>query len=248
MYCFLSSIFVPVDLSSMENMIPIKTSCTVAQGNCECFDHLTDEQNRLIEENQVTIEYKKGEIITKQGSFTSHVLLIEDGLVKVYYEGRNESLILRISPPGCLIGLTSVPNNSNVFHFSSAAYVNTTAKLIDINIIRKFILENPKFANSIITILSENAIQKNNRFFCLTQKQSYGKLADLLLCLAGNIFKDNSFDLLLTRKELAELAGMSTESVIRTLKLFQDDGLIKNTGKSFHIIDPEGLYKISELG
>jgi len=232
----------------MQKNVSIKTSCTVSQGNCECFDFLTEEQLNLIEENQVIIEYKKGETIAKQGSFTSHVLLIVDGLAKVFYAGRNESLILRIAPSGSLIGLTAVPDNSNIFHFSAAAYVNTVAKLIDINIIRRFILENAKFANSIITILSENATQKNQRFFCLTQKQSYGKLADLLLCLAGNIFKNESFELLLTRKELAELAGMSTESVIRTLKLFQDDGLIENTDKNFKIIDPDGLYKISELG
>ena len=95
---------------------------------------------------------------------------------------------------------------------------------------------------------SETAIQKNERFFCLTHRQSFGKLADLLLCLAGNIFKNAQFDLPLTRNELAELAGMSTESVIRTIKKFQDDGLIVTNGKNFEIIDPDGLLRICELG
>jgi len=44
------------------------------------------------------------------------------------------------------------------------------------------------------------------------------------------------------------LSGMSTESVIRTLKLFQNDGLIKISGKTFEITDPEGLYKVCQLG
>lgn len=226
----------------------IKTSCTVVTSNCECFEKLTPEQKELVEKNQVTIEYKKGEIIAKQGTFTTHVLIICEGLAKVYYEDGDDKLILRISGPGSLIGLTSIPESFNTFQYTASAYVNTTAKLVDINIIRRLINENGAFAGAIIGILSENAIQKNQRFYCLNHRQAYGKLADILLCLAGNIFKTTKFELLLSRKELAELSGMSTESVIRTLKLFQDDGLIQTTGKTFEITDPDGLYKICQHG
>lgn len=226
----------------------IKTSCTVSRESCKCFDHLTPEQQELVDKNMVVVEYKKGEMIAKQGTFTTHLLYICEGLAKVYYEDNNKSLILRISAPGSLIGLTSLPLSQNVFQYTASAYINTTVKLIDINVIRQLILENGKFASSIIDVLSEIAIQKNGRFFCLSHRQSYGKLADIILCLAGNIFKTEKFDLSLSRKELAELSGMSTESVIRTLKNFQDDGFIKITGKTFEVIDPEGLMKICELG
>lgn len=226
----------------------IKTSCTVAQRHCDCFDKLTHEQQQLLEENQVTVSFNKGEIIAKKGTFTSHVVLIQKGMAKVYYEDNNESLILRIAAPGSLIGLTSLARTNNIFQYSASAYVDTEAKLIDIKLFRQLVEENAAFATAIIDILSETAIQKNERFFCMTHRQSFGKLADLLLCLAGNIFKDTSFDLPLSRKELAELAGMSTESVIRTLKKFQDDKLIKMTGKKFEISDPEGLLKICQLG
>jgi len=226
----------------------LKTSCTVVHEHCRCFDKLTDEQRDMVESNQVSVLYKKGEIIAKQGSFASHVIMICSGLGKVHYTDNNQSLILRIAAPGSLIGLTSLGKKNNVFQYTASAYVETEAKLIDINLFRRLIEENPLFAIAIIDILSETATQKNERFFCLTNRQSFGKLADLMLCLAGNIFKDTAFDLPITRKDLAELAGMSTESVIRTMKKFQDDGLIKNTGKRFEIIDPEGLLKICELG
>jgi len=233
----------------MSNFVDrIKTSCTVGATNCNCFDYLTEEQNKLIEQNQVTVDYRKGEIIAKQGTFTTHILFICEGLAKVYYEDNNKNLILRIAAPGSLIGLTSLPLSQNVFQYTASAYVSTTVKLIDINIVRQLILENGKFASSIINILCEISIQKNGRFFCLSHRQSYGKLADILLCLAGNIFKTDKFDLSLSRKELAELSGMSTESVIRTLKNFQDDGMIKITGKTFEVINPEGLMKICQLG
>ncbi|NQU32745.1 MAG: Crp/Fnr family transcriptional regulator [Bacteroidetes bacterium] len=232
----------------MSDIQEIKASCTVPISTIHPFEYLTPEQRELIEKHKVVIEYKKGEIIAKQGTFTTHIIYICEGLAKVYYEDNSKSLILRIAPTGSLIGLTSLPINQNVFQYTASAYINTTVKLIDINTIRRLILENGKFATSIIDVLCEVAIQKNGRFFCLTHRQAFGKLADIILCLAGNIFKTQKFDLSLSRKELAELSGMSTESVIRTLKKFQEDGLIKMTGKTFEVVDVEGLMRICQLG
>lgn len=226
----------------------IKTSCTVAREDCTCFDKLTEKQRGILEENQITINYKKGESIAKHGAFTSNIIFICTGLVKVYYENRNESLILKIVGPRTLVGLTSLSNDNSTFPYSVSAYIDTTVKLIDINLFRKFIEENGAFSSAIIDILCENNNQINSRFFCLTHRQSYGKLADLLLCLAGSIFKQATFDLNLTRKELAELAGMSTESVIRILKKFQDDKLISVKGKTIELTNPEGLQQVCDLG
>jgi len=227
---------------------PIVTSCTVTHENCECFENLTEEQKQLVEKRQRVIQYKKGEIIAKHGSFASHVIFLCEGLIKVYYESGNDSLILKIVTPGNLIGLTSLQKDENIFNYTASAYIDSRARLIDINLIKQFIEENGKFASSIINILSENTNQINSRFFGMTHRQSYGKLADLILCLAGRVFKDRIFQLHLTRRELAELAGMSTESVIRILKKFQEDGLIRMNGKTFEVLDQEGLQRICDLG
>lgn len=226
----------------------IKASCTVDSVKKNCLDFLTEVERNLVKEKQVTVEYKKGEIIAKQGTFTTHVLVVTEGLAKVYYEEKDKSLILRIAAPGSLIGLTSLPLNQSVFQYSASAYVNTTVQLIEIDIIRKLMLENGHFASGVVDTLCETSIQKNGRFFCLTHRQSFGKMADIILCLAGNIFKQTEFTLALSRKELAELSGMSIESVIRTLKQFQKDKLIEIKGKTFKVIDPDGLMKICQLG
>lgn len=226
----------------------LRTSCTVDHENCECFNYLTDEQRQLVEEKQRIVHYKKGEIIAKHGSFASHVIFLCDGLVKVYYESGNESLILKIVSPGNLIGLTSLQRSENIFNYTASAYVDSVAKLIDINLFKQFITENGKFAAEIINILSENTNQINSRFYGMTHRQAYGKLADLILCLAGRVFREPKFELLLTRKELAELAGMSTESAIRILKKFQDENYIKISGKTFEIVDLEGLQRVCDLG
>ncbi len=225
------------------------TSCTVSDCNtCNCFDKLSQEEFDLIKKNEVVVKYKKGEIICKQGTFASHIMIVQKGLAKVFIDGNDNSLILRIVPESGILGLTSLSDKNSILKYSALAYIDSEIKLIDIDAFKQIVSKNAAFAFEIINMLSANKTQINGRFYCLTYKQSYGKLADILICLADNIFKQRVFELALSRKDLAELSGMSTESVIRMLKKFKDDKIIDMKGKTLKIIDYEKLQEISELG
>jgi CRP/FNR family transcriptional regulator len=225
------------------------TSCTVSNCNpCDCFDKLSSDELDLIKKNEVVVKYKKGEIICKQGTFASHIMIVQKGLAKVFIDGNDNSLILRIVPESGILGLTSLSDKNSILKYSALAYIDSEIKLIDIYAFKQIVSKNVAFAFEIINMLSANNTQINGRFYCLTYKQSYGKLADILICLADNIFKQRVFELALSRKDLAELSGMSTESVIRMLKKFKDDKIIDMKGKTLKIIDYEKLQEISELG
>ena len=231
----------------MENKIQI-SSCTISSHHCRCFEKLTDDEMKFLDANSVIIKYKKKESICKQGSFVSHVMFMERGLAKVYIDNGTNSLVLKIIPDGNLLGLASVSEEQNTFQYSAMAYIDSEIRQIDINVFRQLLKQNADFAKEIIDILSANSLQVYGRFFCLTHKQAYGRLADILLCLSDRIFKQAEFDLPLSRKDLAELAGMSSETVIRMLKKFNEDGLIRMEGKSLEIVDHKRLQRISETG
>jgi CRP/FNR family transcriptional regulator, polysaccharide utilization system transcription regulator len=232
----------------MDKNIIQGTSCTISSRRCLCFEKLSDEEARLLESNSVRIKYRKKEIICKQGSFVSHVMYVEEGLTKVFLDDGTKSLVLKIIPSGNLLGLSSASEENNIFQYSAMAYVDSVIKLIDIKTFRQLLGRNAAFAKEVIDILSANSVQIYGRFFCLTHKQAYGRLADILLCLANRIFKSEEFQLPLSRKDLAELSGMTSETVTRMLKKFNEDGLISLEGKSFRIIDYQRLQKISEVG
>lgn len=224
------------------------TACTISSHHCRCFDKLTEEENELLEKNSVTINYKKGEVICKQGSFVSQVMYVEKGLAKVFLDNGANSLVLKIIPDGNLLGLTSVSMDYNTYQYSAMTYIDTVVKQIDINLFRELLNRNPAFAKEVIDILSANSVQIYGRFFCLTHKQAFGRLADILLCLSERIFKKKEFDLPLSRKDLAELSGMSPETVIRILKKFNEEGLISMEGKKFTVHNYERLQQISDKG
>lgn len=232
----------------MDTKILQGTSCTISSHRCRCFEKLSKAELNYIDENSVVINYKKQETVCKQGSFVSHIMFIEKGLVKVYMDDGSKSLVLKVIPEGNLLGLTSLSEEQNTYVYSAMTYVESEIKLIDIHAFRNLVKQNAEFAKEIIDILTANSIQISGRFFCLTHKQAYGRLADIFLCLSRLVFKQNEFELPLSRKELGELSGMTAETMIRMIKKFIDDGLIEMNGKRFKVLDYERLLSISEKG
>ncbi len=224
------------------------TGCTISSHHCSCFEKLSEDEVRLIEDNSVKITYKKGEIVCKQGALVSHIMYLEKGLVKVFVNDGTNSLVLKIITDANFLGLASVSEEYNKYQYSVRTYIDSEVRQIDVNVFRRLLKQNPDFSRDVIDILSANSLQVYGRFFCLTHKHVYGRLADILLCLSDRIFKQADFILPLSRKDLAELSGMSSETVIRMLKKFNEDRLIQMEGKNFRILDHERLLKISETG
>ncbi|HRZ75817.1 MAG TPA: cyclic nucleotide-binding domain-containing protein [Bacteroidales bacterium] len=171
------------------------SGCTISPQKCNCFEKLTPEETRELNEHCVTVQYSKGEVICKQGSFANNVMYMEHGLAKVVMQNGSNTLVLRIIPDGNLFGLSPLNEENNVYQYSTVAYVDCEVKLINIQHFRQLIRQNAAFAKEVINILSANSLQIYGRFFCLTHKQSYGRLADILLCLSDRVFKSPEFDL-----------------------------------------------------
>jgi len=222
--------------------------CSIFDFDKSWYELLTEEEKILIDDHSVSLNFKKGETVCKMGAFASHVYFLEEGLVKVYLEERNKNLILTLFTKNNLLGLSSIFEGNNKLPYSVSTYTNSTVRMIDIKIFKQLLNQNSEFAFRIINILNEKTSQIYGRFFSLTQKQLHGRLADILLCLATRIFKSRKFDLPLSRADLGDLTGMSTESVIRMMKEFKDDGLIDMQCKSIELLDIARLERISELG
>lgn len=223
-------------------------SCIVEGIQSEVFDVLTDEEKVLLDKNTISVEYKKGEIIAKQGTFASHIIFLQSGLVKVFIGGKSKDLILKMIPSNCFIGLSSIYEGNNTFIYSASTYVDSVASLIDVNFFKNLMRKNGQFAYKIANIQNGNAAQVYGRFYCLTRKQSGGLVADLLLCLSRRVFKSDKFCLPISRSDLADLTGLSIESVLRIMKEFKNEGLIETKGKNIEILKPDQLDNISQFG
>ena len=73
------------------------SQCSIFDFDQSWYELLTESEKSLIDENSVSIHFKKGETVCKLGAFASHIYFLEEGLVKVYLEEKNNNLILMLS-------------------------------------------------------------------------------------------------------------------------------------------------------
>lgn len=211
------------------------------------FDQLTDEQWKLVEENNVYLNYNKAETICKQGAFASNVYFVEKGLMKAYKEYKEENLIMRFVKPGEIVGLSSL-YNKGTFHFTVASVGQSSVFSVNSEVIKRLIRENPDFAEKVITQLNKETEDGLERVISLTQKQLNGRIADAILHFAKNVYGSDEFNMQLTRRDVADFCGVSTESAIRIMKELHNDRIVNIEGKNLKIISKQLLESLSEFG
>jgi CRP/FNR family transcriptional regulator len=197
--------------------------------------------------NRYEVSFKAGEIMFKQGTPSPHFLCLTTGLAKIYIEGYGKNLILGLIKPVEYIFGPGIYVDSR-HHYSAAAVEDSTACLVDVNIYKQLVRENHDFAEDFIKRVSLQSIFNFDQFISLTQKQMNGRIADALFYLSEKIYCQNPFTMTISRQDLADLSGMSKESAIRILKEFKEEGILNVDGRSFHIVNPTQLKKISETG
>lgn len=213
-----------------------------------CFQALSPEEIELVKSSRTQVLFRRGDNLTKQGAFASYVLFIVSGLAKQYVEDDStRNFNIRIIVPGEFTGLSSVFTR-NTFDYTIVALTECRAFLIEKETIAEVVRKNGEFGFKIIKRYSE---QNGNLYGAIrfsVFRQMNGRIAETLLRL--NRLKNDYPEIfqLLSRKDIADFAAITTESTIKMLKSFEKDGLIKLIDKDIVILKENELIEISNKG
>jgi len=108
--------------------------------------------------------------------------------------------------------------------------------------------QNAMFTMDMMTRISEATDKIIIENLLIRRKQLKGRVAHVLLYFANYIYQRDEYELPISRREIAEYIGMTTENVIRTLSEFRKDNIIKIFGKDILIVDKKRLEGVSEFG
>jgi CRP/FNR family transcriptional regulator len=226
---------------------PICTNCNDCNRRSPLFSLLNEEELLAINKDRFEVQYRAGEMIFKQGSASSHVMMLTSGLAKIYLETNSRNLILKLIKPIQMFGGPGLfLDNRN--YYSAAAIEDSTVCFIGQENFRQAVRSNPDFAEKFIEHINRSAIFTFGRFTDLTQKQMPGRVADALLYLSKEIYQAPRFSISLSRQELADMTSLSKESFIRILKDFKEEGIIVLNGDDISIEKMSALEKISQVG
>ena len=213
-----------------------------------CFQMLSPEEVELIRAAKTQVFFRKGDNLCKQGAFASYVLFIITGLAKQYIEGdSSKSFNLRIIRPGEFVGLSAV-FTKNKFNYSSVAISDCQVYLIEKESIANIVQQNGMFGFNIIKRYCEQNVNLFDTLRNLIYKQMNGRIADTLLYLDSLKNQIPEIFQILSRKDIADFSGISTESAVKLLKSFEKDNLIELHEKDIQLIDYNTLNEISRKG
>ena len=225
-----------------------KTACLTCQIKSKAVETLNKKELISLSNNCSEVSIKAGEYIIREGSLSSHIAYIKEGLLKVHMKGpRKRDQIIRIANAGKYVGLQTILSDKT-HRYSASALTDAKICYIDILLFKELITKNSDFANELIMYLCKDELSYYERFVNLSQKQLSGRLCDALMEIMELNGGANEFIMPLSRTDLAALVGASRESTSRALKELADSGVVKLNAKKIQILNPGLLKRISLIG
>jgi CRP/FNR family transcriptional regulator len=171
------------------------------------------------------------------------------GLVKLTRSSaRGQRQIVRIAEPGELLEKHALGDRP-VHEVTCETIEPSQVCLIEKEPYLDLIRRNSDLALKIIQLLSNELGTHMDELDQFTFKTARERLAGLLLDLGDRFGRKNSTGVLvgitLKREEVAEMAGVTVETVIRLLSSFRDEGLVSIDGRSITLLNPERLARIA---
>jgi len=234
-------------MSRMTKKIP---SCAECQNNTKIICALSASEKDDLSDNKSSNFYKKGQIVFYEGSQSHGLFCIYSGKVKLSKLGENgKEQVVRFAKTGDILGYRSI--------FSEEPY-QSSATVIEDSYICQFSKDkfmsimktNPQLSRNTITLLSNDLKQAEKSLLSIAQKTVKERIAEALLLLHSTFgyFNDSTtLDVVLSRSEIADTAGTTTETTIRTLALLNKEGFIVLEGKSISIPDINKLSRVAGI-
>lgn len=196
-----------------------------------------------------TAVYKPRQVVFNEGSPSTGLYLVCHGAVKLYHSDRfGREHILEVAGPGAVLGELGL---DDTLPLSVSAESITEAQLCFLPRERlvSFLEKHPRTGVRLIAALSNELASARRKVRDLALKGAESRLAGLLVQLAranGDLAPGQPLQMRYTRRELAEMIGVSTETAIRLLGKLKQRRAIRVDRREVTITDFEKLTKLAQ--
>jgi CRP-like cAMP-binding protein len=228
----------------MENCAHENPKCLTCINNQGIINGLSDEEKCDLDENKDDFSHKKGDVIFKEGNKAHHLYCLHSGKVKLTKLGKDgKEQIIRFAKSGDIIGYRSLLSN-DPYHASAIAMEKSQICVIPKSVFQKTIEHNYKLSLNLIQLLSKDLKSAERHFIDVAQKNVRERICESLLLIIhsfGYLEDGKTINAPLTRAEIGDLAGTTTETTIRTLAQLNTENIIQLEGKKIIILDFKAL-------
>lgn len=213
------------------------------------FRHLSNDEVELIPIEQNLDFHKRNSFIYSEDDRINGFYLVYRGVIKIFKTGSDgKDQIIRFAKPGDIMGFRSTLTGE--LACTSTKVIEDAAVLyIHGDLVKEFVKTNGEFAMDLLQIACNELGEANDYITDIAQKTVKERLAEVLLQLrmTFDLSPDDFLNISLTREEIASIVGTATESVIRLLSEFKNEGLIELNGRKIKLLDEPMLKTIANL-
>ncbi|MBS1685415.1 MAG: Crp/Fnr family transcriptional regulator [Bacteroidetes bacterium] len=215
------------------------------------LEELSDDDRQYIRERSTTIRVRRKQIIYSMHEKPKGMYLVRSGKIRieqVNYDGSAQ--ILFIYTTGEAFGYR--PLLSRELHpVNAIAMEDSELDFISASDFLELLHRSVALSNMLLTSLSSEFTVLVNRINLFAQRGIKERLAFALLLLNEKYHHPNAIlpesDIRLSRIDLANYIGTSPETLVRTLRTFQEKNLIRVKGRSITILNFESLLILSGI-
>lgn len=179
---------------------------------------------------KVPCEFKSGQVIFYAGNEPLGLYSVQSGLVKLEVNNQNgDAHTLRLIGPGGLLGYRSLFANEK-YHATAVALRDVQLCFIPKAEVLAICSSQPDVMMRIMGLMSKELRQAESRWMDQVDKGASERIAEAVVYLNDHFYQQTW-----TRREIAQFAGTTPETVMRCLAQFEKDGLIEQSGRDIHI-------------
>ena len=206
-----------------------------------------DQELRLLNERREIRTFKKKAEIYREGAFPFYLFFVIKGKVKTYKTNDDgKELITQLYQAGDYFGHVHLLQET-AYQDTAAALEETEICLIPKDDFFSLLFQNRQVAKKFIQLLSAEIDTTENQLLHLAYNSVRKRMAEALLRYFSHTElteRDLRDGIRVGREDLANLAGTSLETAIRTLSDFKDEKLIDITSGRIKILSEEGLRRL----
>jgi DNA-binding response OmpR family regulator len=202
------------------------------------------ELKNFFDDNGNILSFKKGETLYKIGDHSNKVYLITKGIVKCFKtEDSGKELITKLHKTDSFLGLTPFMHNVR-YQETAIAVEDTEVTGISKNELKEILSKNQNVSLEFMNVLTDNISEIKEQLLQMAYSSVRKKTAQTILQFARVLDKKPDEPIKISRGDLASVAGIATESLIRTLSDFKKKGFIEIEGRNIRILALEALEAV----
>jgi len=202
------------------------------------------ELKEYINDNGEEFNYNLAEYIYREGKNSNLIYLIKKGIVKCYkHDELGKELTTALFKEGDIFGYTSFTEN--------IPYQETATAINEVKVIglskaefNTILAKNHNLAFELIQQLSNELFEAKEQLLQLAYSTVNKKTAATILKFAKKLNKNPQDPIRISRTDLASVAGIATETFIRTMSDFKREGLIEIEGRNIKVLNINKLELI----